>query len=51
MTEPNYCLGCYDEATHDTTGRGDANEPTCGKCCNQCGETGCDAPIEDDNEL
>ena len=40
MIEVPLC-SCGDEATHATTGRGDALEHTCNACCNACLEDGC----------
>lgn len=36
------CKCCGNDATHNTTGRGDELEATCGKCCGGCDEVGCD---------
>ena len=37
------CTACGRDATHSMQGRDDTAEATCGKCCNQCDEQGCDA--------
>jgi len=41
------CSLCNMDATHDTTGRGDSNEPSCNNCCGGCGERGCGFELED----
>lgn len=38
------CYWCDNDATHGTNGPGDGIYPSCGSCCEGCGERGCDSP-------
>ena len=42
MIEPTYCTWCDRVATHGRNGVGDGIYPTCGYCCDNCDERGCD---------